>query len=239
MTAPTPTTRFARRATTILAGTLLVLLIAQPVFAVEWGECRPPVRQRQLPATPVPNRTGEGADGLAARLVGLRPSQHGQRDDLVVADHDRVRYPAQLLRLRLRLEGRYRVRPTDDEPDRRQGLPAVLPAQPRWWRDLGGPAGDTSTSSNIHDQALARHANGRVTIAWTGYSTGSLYLRTSADSGTTSDRPGTSGRRRTGSPGPIRSIGLSRRSRSAAASPMSPTCRPPTRCRSGVRPTRV
>ena len=41
----------------------------------------------------------------------------------------------------------------------------------------------TSNASNIIDQAVARHSSGRVTIAWTGYSTGRLYLRTSADGG--------------------------------------------------------
>ena len=47
------------------------------------------------------------------------------------------------------------------------------------------PRALTSSSSNIHDQAVAHHSSGRVTVAWTGYTTGRLYLRTSADSGTT------------------------------------------------------
>ena len=37
MTGPTTTTRFRRRATSVIAGALLLLLVAQPALAVEWG----------------------------------------------------------------------------------------------------------------------------------------------------------------------------------------------------------
>jgi hypothetical protein len=43
----------------------------------------------------------------------------------------------------------------------------------------------TSPSSIIGDQDVARHANGQVSIAWTGLLTGNIYMRTSTDGGTT------------------------------------------------------
>ena len=43
----------------------------------------------------------------------------------------------------------------------------------------------TSAGSNIGDQAVARHSNGQVSIAWIGLTTGNIYMRTSIDGGTT------------------------------------------------------
>jgi hypothetical protein len=43
----------------------------------------------------------------------------------------------------------------------------------------------TSTGSNIGDQAIARHSNGQVSIAWIGLTSGNIYMRTSIDSGAT------------------------------------------------------
>src|SRR5688572_3536892 len=37
MTAPAPSIAIRRRATAVIAGALLLLLVAQPVLAVEWG----------------------------------------------------------------------------------------------------------------------------------------------------------------------------------------------------------
>jgi hypothetical protein len=41
----------------------------------------------------------------------------------------------------------------------------------------------TSLGSNIGDQAIARHSNGQVSIAWIGLTTGNIYMRTSIDGG--------------------------------------------------------
>ena len=43
----------------------------------------------------------------------------------------------------------------------------------------------TSLGSNIGDQAIARHSNGQVSIAWIGLTSGNIYMRTSIDGGVT------------------------------------------------------
>ena len=43
----------------------------------------------------------------------------------------------------------------------------------------------TSLGSNIGDQAVARHSNGQVSVAWIGLTSGNIYMRTSIDGGAT------------------------------------------------------
>ncbi len=47
------------------------------------------------------------------------------------------------------------------------------------------PKALTSSASRIADAAVARHANGQVSVVFTGYTTGKVYVRSSANGGTT------------------------------------------------------
>ena len=49
----------------------------------------------------------------------------------------------------------------------------------------GSAVAMTSAGSNIGDQAVARHSNGQVSVAWIGLTTGNIYMRTSIDGGAT------------------------------------------------------
>ena len=185
MTAPTPTTRFARRATTVLAGTLLVLLIAQPVFAVEWGSAvRLSANDNYQPRL---FRTGPAKALMVWQRGSSAYARHSTdsgttwSSPITIASGMRLNFAASAYGSKVDIAYvRQTTSPTGGKAYRLY-----------YRRSLDGgatweaPRAVTSASSNIHDQALARHANGRVTIAWTGYSTGSLYLRTSADGGTT------------------------------------------------------
>ncbi len=47
------------------------------------------------------------------------------------------------------------------------------------------PRALTSSTSRVADAAVARHANGQVSVVFTGHTTGKIYIRTSTNGGTT------------------------------------------------------
>jgi len=184
MTVPIPT-RIARHATTMVAGVLLVLLAAQPVLAVEWG----PAVQLSSSENYQPRlfRTGpqralmvwqHGTTAYARRSVDGGSTWSAP---IAIASGIRLNFAASSYGSKV-----------DIAYVRQTTSPTGGKAYPLFYRRSldGGATWEaaralTSGSSNIHDQAVAHHSSGRVTVAWTGYTTGRLYLRTSADSGTT------------------------------------------------------
>ena len=182
MTAPVSSTRFPRRAAAILAGALLVLLVAQPVLALTWASAvklssdsnyQPRIFRTgpakalmvwQSGTSAYARRTADGGRTWSATTriasgirVNFAASGYGTSVDIAY-----VRQGTSPT------AGRLFYRRTTDGGVTWEASRAM-----------------TSSSSNIADQAVARHSSGRVTIAWTGYSTGRLYMRTSADSGVT------------------------------------------------------
>jgi hypothetical protein len=185
MTAPTPNTRFARRATTIVVGALLVLLAAQPVLAVEWGS--PVQLSSQENYQPRLFRTGPAKALMVwqhgSSAYARRSTNNGTTwsSPITIASGIRLNFAASANGSSVDIAYVHQTKsPTGGNAYRlyyRRSLDGGAT-----WED---PRPLTSSSSNILDQALARHANGRVSVAWTGYSTGRLYMRTSADNGTT------------------------------------------------------
>ena len=185
MTAPTPSTRFARRATAVIAGALLVLLVAQPVLAVTWGSAV----KLSSDANYQPRifRTGP-AKALMVWQSGT--SAFARR----TADGGKTWSPTTRIAsgIRVNFAASGYGTSVDIAYVRLTTSPTGAPAGRLFYRRTidGGVTWEASravtpSSSNISDQAVARHSSGRVTIAWTGYSTGRLYMRTSADSGVT------------------------------------------------------
>ena len=189
MTAPNPTTPFARRASALLAGALLVLLVAQPVLAVTWGSAV----KLSSDANYQPRifRTGP-AKALVVWQHGT--SAYARRTADGGKTWSATTRIASAIRLNVAASGSgARI----DIAYVRQGTsPTGGPSYRLFYRRSldGGVTWEasramTSSSSNIADQAVARHSSGLVTIAWTGYSTGRLYMRTSTDGGATFGSP--------------------------------------------------
>ena len=185
MTAPLPTTRFARRATSLIAGALLLLLVAQPVLAVEWGSA---VRLSSM-ETYQPRLFRTGPERSLRSTSAARPPTLG---GAVTAERPGPRRS----RSRPASESTFAASAYGSKVDiayvRQTTSPTGGKAYRLFYRRSldGGATWETarpvtSSTSNIADQAIARHPNGRVSIAWTGYTTGRLYLRTSADGGGT------------------------------------------------------
>jgi hypothetical protein len=185
MTAPTPNHPLRRRATAIIAGALLVLLLAQPVLAVEWGSAvrlsshdnyRPRVfRTGPTSALTVYQR---GSYAYARRSVdgGQTWSSPAQ-----IASAIRVNFSAAAYGAKVDIAYVRRVTTSTGGTAYRLFYRRSLDGGATWQASRAM----TSSTSNIADQAVARHSSGRVTIAWTGYNTGRLYMRTSADGGVT------------------------------------------------------
>jgi hypothetical protein len=184
MTAPSPSTRTRHRATAVIAGALLLLLVAQPVLAVEWGTAvRLSSHENYRPRV---FRTGP----TSALTVYQRGSYAYARRSV---DSGRTwSAPAQIASaIRLNFSAAVYGSKVDIAYVRQVTTSTGTSNRLYYRRSLDGGAtwqasrAMTSSTSNIADQAVARHSSGRVTIAWTGYSTGRLYLRTSADGGAT------------------------------------------------------
>ena len=185
MTAPTTTHPSRRRATAIIAGALLLLLVAQPVLAIEWGSAvrlsshdnyRPRVfRTGPASALTVYQR---GSYAYARRSVdgGKTWSAPAQ-----IASAIRVNFSAAAEDSKVDIAYVRRVTTSTGATAYRLFYRRSLDGGATWQASRAM----TSSTSNIADQAVARHSSGRVTIAWTGYDTGRLYMRTSADGGGT------------------------------------------------------
>lgn len=184
MTAPTTTTAIRRRATAVIAGALLLLLVAQPVLAIEWG----PAIRLSLHDNYQPRifRTGP----TSALMVYQRGTYAYARRS---ADSGKTwSAPVQIAsKLRLNFSAAGYGKNVDIAYVRQVTTATGTSNRLYYRRSLDGGVtwldsrAMTSSSSNIVDQAVGRHSSGRVSIAWTGYSTGRLYLKTSSDGGGT------------------------------------------------------
>ena len=185
MTAPTPTRRFRRHATAVIAGALLLLLVAQPVLAVEWGSTtrlsslenyRPRIfRTGPSSALTVYQR---GTNAYARRSVDSGKTWSAP---VKIASALRLNFSAAGYGSKVDIAYVRQVTTSTGTTSNRLYYRRSLDGGATWQASRAM----TSSSSNIVDQAVARHSSGRVSIAWTGYSTGRLYLRTSADGGAT------------------------------------------------------
>ena len=184
MTASAPSTAIRRRATAVIAGALLLLLVAQPVLAVTWG---PAIRLSSMSNyQPRIFRTGptsaltvyqRGSFAYARRSVDSGKTWSAP---VQIASAIRLNFSAAASGSKVDIAYVRQVKTSSGTTNRLY-----------YRRSLDGGAtwkaskAMTSSTSNIIDQAVARHASGRVSITWTGYSTGRLYLRTSSDGGAT------------------------------------------------------
>ncbi len=185
MRAPTPTVRIRRRATAVIAGALLLLLVAQPVLAIEWGSTarlssldnyRPRVfRTGPSSALTVYQR---GSNAYARRSVDSGKTWSAP---VRVASAIRLNFSAAAYGSKVDIAYVRQVTTSTGTTSNRLYYRRSLDGGATWQASRAM----TSSGSNIVDQALARHSSGRVSIAWTGYSTGRLYMRTSADGGAT------------------------------------------------------
>ena len=184
MTARNSSTSIRRQTRAVIAGALLLLLVAQPVLAVEWG---PAIRlSSQDTFRPRILRTGP----TSALTVYQRGSYAYARRS---ADSGKTwSAPVQIAsRIRLNFSAAGYGKKVDIAYVRQVTTSTGTSNRLYYRRSLDGGVtwqdsrAMTSISSNIVDAAVARHSSGRVTIAWTGYSTGRLYLRTSSDGGAT------------------------------------------------------
>jgi hypothetical protein len=185
MTAPARSTAIRRRASAVIAGALLLLLVAQPVLAVEWG---PAIRlSSQDNYGPRILRTGptsaltvyqRGSYAYARRSVD---SGQTWSAPVQIASKLRLNFSAAAYGKRVDIAYVRQVTTSTGGTSNRLYYRQSLDGGATWQDSRAM----TSSSSNIVDQAVARHSSGRVTIAWTGYSTGRLYLRTSSDGGAT------------------------------------------------------
>lgn len=168
-----------------LAALLLLILTAAPALAITWGAeaklttahtYRPEIL-RTGPSSAIAvwtggsavyaRRTADGGRTWTSRMAlaangGLYGSVAGigQRVDLAYV---------QVVTC-----------PTDGKRARRLFYRRSLDGGASW----STPRALTSACSQIVDQDVARHANGQVSVAWTGLYTGNMYLRTSTDGGT-------------------------------------------------------
>ena len=168
-----------------LAAFLLVVLTAAPALAVSWGgevrlsgamTYKPEIVRTGASSALVTWQTGSSiyarrtADGgrtwsgaqLLASGIGLGPSLAGDGQKVDLTYVKRVTAPDGGAAWRLFY--------------RRSTNGGATWASPRAL---------TSASSQIADQDVARHANGQVSVVWTGLYSGRLYIRTSTDGGTT------------------------------------------------------
>ncbi len=185
MTPPAPTTRFRRRATAAISGALLVLLLAQPTLAVEWGST---ARLSSLENyRPRVFRTGPSSAltvyQRGSNAYARRSTDGGKTwsSPLKIASAIRLNFSAAVYGSKVDIAYVRQVATSTGTMSNRLYYRRSLDGGATWQASRAM----TSSTSNIVDQAVARHSSGRVTIAWTGYSTGRLYLRTSADGGAT------------------------------------------------------
>ena len=174
MTAPTPTRRFRRHATAVIAGALLLLLVAQPVLAVEWGST---ARLSSLETyRPRIFRTGpssaltvyqRGSNAYARRSVDSGKTWSAP---VKIASAIRLNFSAAGYGSKVDIAYVRQVTTSTGTTSNRLYYRRSLDGGATWQASRAM----TSSASNIVDQAVARHSSGRVTIAWTGYSTGRL-----------------------------------------------------------------
>ena len=184
MNAPSSSSRIRRSATAVLAGALLLLLAAQPVLAVEWGSdvrlsSQDNYRPRVFRTGPASALTvyQRGSNAYARRSV-----DSGKTWSAPVQIASRIRLNFSVAAYGKKVDIAYvRQVTTSTGTSNRLYYRRSIDGGATWQAKRAM----TSSASNIIDQAVARHSSGRVTIAWTGYSTGRLYLRTSADGGAT------------------------------------------------------
>ncbi len=176
-----PATRFG----SLIAGFLLVLVAAQPAMAVSWGgESRLTADENYRPTI---LRTGgsraiaiwQRGSNLYARRTGNGGLSWTARQ--TIASNLALNYSASSNGASVDVTYTKRVTRSD-------GSYAVR----LWYRrstDHGATWGTakplTSSTSKVMDQAVARKSGGRVSIVWTGMTSGNLYLRTSSDGGAT------------------------------------------------------
>ncbi len=185
MTAPAPSNGIPRRITAVITAGLLLLLVAQPVLAVEWGDAvrlsshenyRPRVfRTGPTSALTVYQR---GSYAYARRSVDSGMTWSAP---VRIASAIRLNFSVAGYGSKVDIAYVRQVTTSTGGTSNRLYYRRTLDGGATWQPSRAM----TSSSSNIADQAVARHSSGRVTIAWTGYATGRLYLRTSADGGAT------------------------------------------------------
>ena len=185
MTAPTHPTALRRRATAVIAGAVLLLLTVQPVLAVDWGPAirlssHDNYRPRILRTGPTSALTvyQRGTYAYARRSVDSGKTWSAP---VQIASKIRLNFSAAAYGSKVDIAYVRQVTSAGGTTTNRLYYRRSLDGGVTWQDSRAM----TSSSSNIIDQAVARHASGRVSIAWTGYSTGRLYLRTSSDGGAT------------------------------------------------------
>jgi hypothetical protein len=176
----------ARRRMSGLAGlALLLLLSAQPVLAITWG---PAIRLSSSETyRPEIVRTGtssavavwqRGSNAYARRTVDAGKTWSSA---VTVASGLRVSISVAGAAGKVDLAYVKQVASPTGGPAYRLFYRRSLDGGATWKAAVAL----TSPSSRIADQDVARHANGQVSVAWTGLTTGNLYTRTSRDGGGT------------------------------------------------------
>lgn len=173
----------ASRLAALVAGVLLVLLAAQPVMALSWGG---QVRlSSEAVYRPQILRTGPSR-AIALWQVGdqikVRRTADGGTtwtSTVTVTSGINLDFAASALGSKVDLAYTKKVRNSD-------GFVSIRLYYKR--SEDGGATWQTatrltSTTSRIMDQDVSRAPNGRVSVVWTGYSTGNLYVRSSTDDG--------------------------------------------------------
>jgi hypothetical protein len=179
----TSTVRRPARIGATIAGTLLALVIAHPAAAVTW------TGDAQLTATsnyqPRILRTG-GTSAIAIwqygqNVYGRRTGNGGASWTATQTLVTGIWFTVSAASSGANVDLAYvrQIKNADGSTSRRLYFKRSANGGVSW----GSARAMTSTGSNIGDQAIARHSNGQVSIAWIGLTSGNIYMRTSVDGG--------------------------------------------------------
>lgn len=180
-----PTRSATTRLGALVAGLLLVLVAVQPAMAVSWGgESRLSAADNHKPtilrtgpsraiaiwqrgSTLYARRTADGGVTWTTRqtvasgiFLGYSAASNGASVDVAYTKRTVHADGSSAVRL-------YYRRSTDHGAT---------------WKTAKAL---TSSTSKVMDQAVARKSGGRVSVVWTGMTSGNLYMRTSSDGGAT------------------------------------------------------
>jgi hypothetical protein len=181
----TTTVSHPARIRAAIAGVLMALVITHPASAVTWSS------DTQLTATgnykPQILRTGSTSAlaiwQMGTNVYGRRTGNGGASWSATQTLVTGIWFTVSSASSGMNVDLAYvkQIKNADGSTSRRLYHKRSTNGGATW----GSARAMTSATSNIGDQAIARHSAGQVSIAWIGLTTGNIYMRSSIDGGAT------------------------------------------------------